>query len=523
MKEWLKNSVLYQVYPTSFYDSNGDGVEDLPGITEKLDYIKDLGVDIIWLNPIFKSEFRDGGYDVIDYRKIDYRFGNMSDFDALLKKAKSLGLRVCLDLVIGHTSWESEWFKKSAEKNKNKYSDYFIWTDNIFNKAENSISGLYDRNGCYLINFFASQPALNYGYNNPKEPWQMHYKDSHLEPLRQEIIDIIEFWLEKGVDGFRVDMANSLVKGCVYNSDKDEDNEGLIWLWNKIFSKVRADYPDSIFISEWIYPKNAVGKCGFDIDIIAHDDRGWSSLCRFDKGSNLLPALEEGNSYFSKEGNGDINIFLNMAEEVNSAIDGKGFFTAPTGSHDEIRMAKGRNADELKVIFAFLLTFKHFPFIYYGDEIGLDHNFSVSRDGGYIRTGARCPMQWDEGENRGFSMAESKILYLPPEGANGNSVEAQKSDESSLLNTVKALVKLRKSHKALGTEGTFKVVECKMGGYPLIYEREADGERILVIISPKDEKITREVPHKACLLALNSQTDGEKVFISGSGFAILKM
>ncbi len=523
MKEWLKNSVLYQIYPTSFYDSDGDGIGDLRGIAEKLDYIKDLGIDIIWINPIFKSEFRDGGYDVIDYREIDPRFGNMADFDMLIAKAESLGLRVCLDLVIGHTSWGSEWFKRSAERDRNEYSDYFIWTDNIFNKAENSISGLYDRNGCYLINFFASQPALNYGYNNPAEPWQMHYKDTRLTPLRNEIIDIIEFWLSKGVDGFRVDMANSLVKGCVYNSDRDEDNGGLIWLWNEIFSKVRADFPDSIFISEWVYPKNAVGKCGFDIDIIAHDNRGWSSLCRFDEGSNLLPALEEGHSYFNREGKGDINIFLGMAEDVNSVIADKGAFTAPTGSHDEIRLAKGRSRDEIKTVFAFLLTFKHFPFIYYGDEIGLDHNFFVSLDGGYIRTGARCPMQWTEGENRGFSTADAERLYLPAEGANGRSVEAEERDEGSLLNTVKGLIRLRREHKALWLDASFKLIKCDNGGYPLIYEREAEGERIAVIISPGAEKTVSLIPHKACLASSNAVISGDAVSIEGSGFALLKL
>ncbi len=524
MKEWLKNSVLYQVYPTSFYDSDGDGIGDLRGITEKLGYIKDLGADIIWLNPIFPSEFRDGGYDVIDYRSIDPRFGSMSDFDELLLKAKDLGLKICLDLVIGHTSWECEWFKRSAERDKNEYSDYFIWTDSIFKKyGDKSISGLYERDGCYIVNYYACQPALNYGYNAPEEPWQMHYADPRLEPLRNEIIDIIEFWLKKGVCGFRVDMANSLVKGCIYNSDEDKDNEGLILLWNKIFSKVRADYPESIFISEWVYPKNAVGKCGFDIDIIAHDDRGWSSLCRFDKGSNLMPALEEGHSYFSKEGLGTAEIFLDMAEDVNRAIDGKGFFTAPTGSHDEIRLAHGRSPDEIKTVFAFLLTFKHFPFIYYGDEIGLKHNFEVSLDGGYIRTGARCPMQWNEEKNRGFSSADKEKLYLPTDESAGCSVKAQENDENSLLNTVKSLIKIRKSHAAFGTDGSFRVVECKNGGYPLIYEREADGRKFTVVISPKNEEITREIPHKSCLLSSNASADGKSIRLFGSGFAILEI
>ena len=165
----LNKSVIYEVYPTSFYDKNGDGTGDLAGITEKLDYIKELGADIIWLNPIFKSPFRDGGYDIEDYYSVDKKFGNLSDFDALIKKAHSLGLKILLDLVIGHTSDKHPWFKASKKEKRNEFSDYYVWTNNVFVGGENTIKGMAKRNGNYVVNYYSFQPALNYGFNIEKK------------------------------------------------------------------------------------------------------------------------------------------------------------------------------------------------------------------------------------------------------------------------------------------------------------------------------------------------------------------
>ncbi len=534
MRKWLKDAVLYQIYPTSFYDSNGDGVGDLQGITQKLDYVKSLGVDIIWLNPVYKSPFKDGGYDIADYRQIDRRFGTMADFDALIQKANALGLKICMDLVIGHTSWDCDWFQKSAQEEKNQYSDYYIWTDSIFTTYKNkTISGLYDRNGCFYVNYYACQPALNFGFNDSQfqqvdeesygvgNDWKMHYTDARLEPLRQELYSIVDFWMARGVAGFRVDMANSLVKGCTYDSDRDEDIAGLIWFWNTFFTHVRSKHPEAFFISEWVYPKNAVGKCGFDIDLIAHDNAPWNSLFRCEQGTNLLPDFETGNNYFSANAKGTVEQFLQFQQDVNETIRHRGFFSAPSGSHDEIRLATGKSEAELKTVFAFLLTTKHVPFLYYGDEIGMVHNFEVSRDGGYIRTGARTPMQWDAGCNRGFSVSQTP--YLPTNALPECSVSAQACREDSLLNTVKALIHLRKAHPCLGAGGGFEVVECHEGGYPLRYERTDGNERIQVVISPGREALTREIPHSEVLASSNCKIEGHSVTISNSGYAILRM
>ena len=533
MKSWLKNAVLYQIYPTSFYDSDGDGVGDLNGITKKMPYISSLGVDAIWLNPCFKSPFKDGGYDVSDYKAIDPRFGTMTDMENLIAATKKAGIKIFLDLVIGHTSWEHEWFKNSAKKEKNEYWDYYIWTDSIFNTYKNkTISGLYDRDGCYYVNYYGCQPALNYGFNDLKpdgenedgystgESWKMHYTDKRLEPLRNEIINIIKFWLAKGVDGFRVDMANSLVKGCVYNSPDDKDIEGLKWVWDKIFREVKSEYPESIFISEWCCPENAVAKCGFDVDFFAHDNPVWNDLFRNEKGTNIISIFEKGDNYFSANGKGSVVNFLEETRKLNENLKGKGVYSAITGSHDEVRLATGKNIDELKTVFAFLLTYKHMPFIYYGDEIGIEHNFKVNRDGGFIRTGSRTPMQWDETKNRGFSTADE--LYLPTDLKKGCSVAAQEKDENSLLCTVKKLIAIKKKYSCLNMDGDFEIVECVNGGYPLIYNRKDDTCCITVIINPSSSRVERKLEYSEVLLSSNCVFEGSDVKICGTGFAVLK-
>lgn len=530
-RKWLDKAVIYQVYPTSFYDANGDGTGDFQGIKEKLYYIKNLGADAIWINPFFKSPFKDGGYDIEDYRAVDGRFGTMEDFDDLIQECKKLGIKVLIDLVIGHTSDRHEWFKKSAEKDRNEYSDYYIWTDSIFNKYQDkTIHGLYDRNGGYYINYYACQPALNFGFNETGKTeinaendydmgdgWKMRYDDERLKPLRNEITEIMLFWLRKGVDGFRVDMANSLVKGCVYDSDKEEDIKGLRWLWNELFSAVKKEFPRAVFLAEWCSPENAVKKCGFDFDYLGHDNAVYNDLFRNEKGNNLLPSFERGYNYFSKRGKGSVRAFIDYAVKLHESLGNAGGFSAPSGCHDSVRLAEGTDADELKVAFAFLFTFKHIPMLYYGDEIGLAHDFSVSKDGGYIRTGARTPMQWNDGKNRGFSTAET--LYLPVNGIAEQCVEVQEKDENSLLNTVKKLIGLRKRYSCLDYASRLKVIECD-DGYPLIYERENEECAVRVYISPSSEKIKRKCDGKP-LYAVNAEiTDGE-ISLNGSAFAIV--
>ena len=530
MVSWLKDAIFYQIYPTSFCDANGDGIGDLKGIIRKLEYIKELGINAIWINPFYSSPFKDGGYDISDYFAVDKRFGSMKDFEKLVSECKKRDIKVVIDLVIGHTSTEHKWFKESAKDKKNKYSDYYIWTDNIFSKfKDKTIHGFYPRNGGYYVNYYAFQPALNYGFNEIVQggtgdnydngnSWQMHYTDQRLKPLREEILKIMRFWLNKGINGFRVDLANSLVKGCVFDSDKDKDIEGNKWLWEILIGTIKKEYGEDIaFISEWVNPENAVGKCGFDVDFFAHDIPCYNELFRNEPKSNLLPNFEKGYSFFGKDGKGSIKNFIDYLLKLNEKLKGKGYYSVPTGSHDQVRISERKDKDLLKCVFAFLLTFPHVPFIYYGDELGIKHNFNVNKDGGYIRTGARTPMPWDESKNKGFS--ESDIIYLPIDNKT-ESVKAQENEKNSLLNTVKTLCRLRAEYSCLNADGEFSVEDY--GNDYIVYSRKDGDNNIKVIIKTgKGEKSLNAVGE---ILVKNNAVKFKNgtIILKNSAFVIIK-
>ncbi|MBQ2690349.1 MAG: glycosylase, partial [Solobacterium sp.] len=196
MKTSFKDLIVYEIYPTSFYDSNGDGTGDLPGIAAKLDYIQDLGFNALWINPFYVSPFRDGGYDVADFFDVDPRFGTLEDFRGLIAQAHAREMKVFLDLVAGHASVDNREFRRSAEAERNECSDLFIWNSSVWDlePGYRLISGMYPRHGCYLVNFFAHQPAFNYGFNKVEYPWQMSWKDRRTLQARNYILDVMRFW-----------------------------------------------------------------------------------------------------------------------------------------------------------------------------------------------------------------------------------------------------------------------------------------------------------------------------------------
>lgn len=524
MLNWLKSAVLYQIYPTSFYDSNNDGIGDLNGIAKKIDYIKSLGIDAVWLNPIFKSPFKDGGYDISDYYEIDKKFGSMQDLENLIKVFHENGIKIILDLVIGHTSNKHKWFKKSAAVKRNKYYDYYVWTDNLFQDYPGIIRGLHNRDGGYLPNYYASQPSLNFGFEktDEKHPWQLHYKDERLRPLREEIINMMRFYLDKGVDGFRVDMAGSLVKGGavfgdIYDTSTDKIN-GIKWLWGQILGTLRAEYTDKVYIAEWDLPQRSIGVCEFDMDFITHDTPPFNSLYRYEKGCNLTDDeyYVRGNNYFSPNGQGSLEQFEKYAEFLYENIKDIGMFSAPTTTHDEIRMPTNRSSDLVKVIFAFMLMFKHVPFVYYGDEIGIEHNFNISKDGGGIRTGARTPMQWTEDKGRGFSL--KKNTYLPVSKKKGQSVESQDKDENSILNTVRKLIAIKKKYSCLNADSNQKFIEY---GYPGVFERTDGDQTIIIYVNPSNKIFERKVELGKVLLSNNVVFENGNIKLNAQSFAIL--
>lgn len=421
--EWLRTAVFYEIYPQSFYSPSGTGCGTLKGIIQKLDYVKDLGCNAIWLNPIYDSPFKDAGYDVRDYKKVAARYGTIEDAKALFNEAHKKGIRVILDLVPGHTSEEHEWFKMSSRADKNEYSGRYIWTDSWFKGIPGRpyIGGETERDGTYMLNFFKCQPALNYGWTNPTEKWQSSIDSPEALKTREAIKDICLFWLDTGCDGFRVDMADSLVKG-------DDSWPATATVWKDILGYVKDRYPDAAFVSEWSYPYTSIVDAGFDMDFyLDHAGNGYNSLLR----DYETPG--DDMSYFRSSSNISCSRFINEWLPSYEAVKDHGYISLITGNHDTTRISYNLTERERLIAICFILTMPGVPFIYYGDEIGMRYLDLPSFEGGYTRTGSRTPMQWDKETLK-------QKLYLPCDP----SVDAPTVSDSNLqYNTIRSLLEFR--------------------------------------------------------------------------------
>ena len=244
MHNWLDDAVFYEIYQQSFMDSNADGIGDIRGIISRLDYIKSLGCNAIWINPLFESPFGDAGYDVSDYYMVAPRYGTNEDLRELFETAHAKGLHILLDLVPGHTSTEHRWFKESMKAQENEYTDRYVWTDSVWEEPSgmSSIKGISDRDGVCAVNFFSHQPALNYGFYRCTRPWHQPMDAPGPRATLNELMNIMRFWLGLGCDGFRVDMAGSLVK-------HDEDSKGTIKLWQEVRAFLDREFPDAVMVS----------------------------------------------------------------------------------------------------------------------------------------------------------------------------------------------------------------------------------------------------------------------------------
>ena len=517
--KWLEYAVFYNVYPQSFYDSNGDGIGDLNGITQKLDYINYMGFNAIWINPFYESPFNDAGYDVTDYYKVAKRYGTIEDFQKLCKKAHELGIKVCVDLVAGHTSMECEWFKQSQKSKEGEYANRYIWTDDWQNCPENFIAGYGERNGCYMKNFFYCQPALNYGYANVEEPWQLPMNHPDCVRTKKELINVMEFWLKQGCDGFRVDLANSLIKN-------DAEKNGITAFWKEIRNMFDKKYPDCVLISEWSDPPAAIG-AGFHIDFLIHANYpAYTRLFRAEKGRNVHNDYL-GKSFFSRDGKGNLEDFLFDYMNFYNQTKDYGYISIPTGNHDIPRISYMRNERDLEVVYVFLLTMPGVPFVYYGDEIGMRYIKDLpSKEGGYTRTGSRTPMQWDDSKNAGFSKADSNKLYLPcDECYKQINVRTQMNDKNSLLSRMRTLIKLRKSSEALSADGAIEFLNRKNGGYPLVYKRSSNDEEYLICINPSnaDKKFEMKLCADVIMQNGNVKLSEEGIVLGAVSYAILKL
>lgn len=481
---WLRTAVFYEIYPQSFLDTNGDGVGDLPGIIRNLDYIASLGCNAIWINPCWVSPFGDAGYDVADFCRVAPRYGTNADLRRLFREAHRRGLRVCLDLVAGHTSIEHPWFKASARPEKNQYSNWYVWSSSVWEEVADlpTVQGFSARDGRYVANFFHFQPALNFGFArpNPRKPWQLPVDHPDVLRVRAEMKRIMRYWLDAGADGFRVDMASSLVK-------RDPGYRQTIAWWREVRAMCDRDYPEAALISEWSSPRHAIA-AGFHVDFLIHfGGLAYTTLFRHERSRDIFGVRDSyGHSFFDRSGRGDVTDFLRTYLRHYRLTRRTGYISIPTGNHDIGRLSEGRTIAELKAIFTFLLTLPGVPCIYYGDEIGLRYGHGLpSKEGGYGRTGARTPMQWSSERNAGFSTGPKDILFLPIDPkADRPTVEAQLNDSSSLLHHVRQLLHLRAKSPALSGGGDFQPLVAKSGSHPLVYFRRKGAERFLVAVNP---------------------------------------
>jgi maltose alpha-D-glucosyltransferase/alpha-amylase len=481
---WLETAVFYQVYPQSYYDSNGDGIGDLPGITAKLDYIYSIGCNAIWINPIFESPFGDAGYDVADFYKVASRYGTNNDFKDLCAEAHKRGMHVCIDLVAGHTSVLNPWFQQSALNWRNRHSNWYIWTPAVENvTGSQPYPGKDRRPERYLPNFFPFQPALNYGYADPKAPWQLPTTDPACIAVREELKSIMKFWLDSGSDGFRVDLAASLIRN-------DPDHEAITALWRYYRTWLGKEYPDAVLISEWSNPAVAI-PAGFHIDFLLQMGEPAYRIL-LGPNSRAEGGARTPHAFFERAGGGNIKDFVDNYLKHYTLTKSRGYISMPTGNHDMPRPTWGRDTQEVRTIFAMLLTMPGVPCIYYGDEIGM--NFvpkAPNKEGGLLgdlqRCGSRTPMQWSKEKNAGFSTAPAEELYLPIDPSESRpDVTTEENDPGSMLNFTRNLLKLRREHAALANAADFQPLYAKENKYPFVYLRLAGAERIIVAINPAE-------------------------------------
>jgi glycosidase len=541
---WVNSAVFYQIYPQTYYDSNGDGIGDLQGIIQKLDYIKSLGVDAIWINPFFESPFCDAGYDISDYYKVAPRYGTNADAKQLFEEAHKRGLKILFDFVASYTSMESEWFKASAQQEPNKYSNWYIWTDNIWMNPPKEyqdafIKGLGTRNGQYMRNFYYCEPALNYGFALPDttQKWELPTNHPDVMAMRNEMKNVLRFWMNMGADGFRADMAGALAKTANVEGNPQFFNthdDATKMFWQEVRAILQKEYPQAFMISEWSYPTAALDGC-FHADFLHWFD-GYNDL--FQKESwRILNGYSEGHSYFDIEGKGDITHFLTKYMEQYTPTKDKGYICLPLGNHDNARLGNKRSDIDLEIIYAFGLTMPGTPFIYYGNEIGMKQLPTTwpQVEGAYKpRNGARTPMQWTSGNNLGFSTAASDKLYLPvdPDKSAPN-VAAQEKDPNSLLNKTRKLIQLKHLEPALSNYAEFIPLYAKPNTYPFIYARAKDTDVVIVLLNPSGKEVTAEFEinidyKKTEVLAgsnLKLAKKGKKVTVTmpGQTYSIVKL
>lgn len=527
-KDWWKGKVAYQIYPKSFKDSNGDGVGDLKGITEKLDYLQDLGIDILWLSPIYKSPFIDQGYDISDYYAIDPIFGTMEDMEELIAEGKKRGISIIMDLVVNHCSSHHEWFQKALADPDGPYADYFyfIESDKEPNNWESYFGGsvwepVPGTNKYYLHSYHKDQADLN--WQNPV--------------LREEIYKMINWWLDKGIAGFRIDAIINIKKDLEWRSLPSDRDNGLVPV---LESLVNAQ-PIEPFLQELKertfakYNAFTVGEVFNETDEELHffigKDGVFSSI--FDFKQTML----------GQEGKGWFDHALPTADELKESIfqayeraDSIGVLSTIIENHDEPRgvshyIAEGQvNDTSKKALGTIQILRKGIPFIYQGQEIGMENQvfesvedfddiatingYHVAKEAGlseeealaaiakYSRDNARTPMQWSAEPGLGFSDGPAWLISPKPNVA--INVEDQEKDPNSILNYYRQLTALYR-HPLYGNTIRFgdMIPAYRDRENIIAFERRGD-KRLLVVSNFQNRQATLELPAPIKTVILNN-------------------
>ena len=510
-KTWWKESVVYQIYPRSFMDSNNDGIGDIKGITSKLDYLKNLGIDVIWLSPVFKSPNDDNGYDISDYEDIMDEFGTMSDFDELLSEAHNRGIKIIMDLVVNHSSDEHKWFVEARKSKDNPYRDYYIWRDGKDGSTPNNWDSIFsgsaweydeETNQYFLHLFSKKQPDLNWENEN----------------LRQAVYSMMKFWLDKGIDGFRMDVCNLFSKAEGLPDIGEEGPEGIYMNGPKIHDylhemnkEVLSKY-DIMTVGETpgVSPKHARDYVGEDRDEL-------NMVFHFE----LMDLPNASDKFYKKPYKlTDIkNIFMKWYD----GLENIGWNSLFMNNHDQPRMVSRFGNDSkyriesAKMLATLIHTFKGTPYIYQGEEIGMtnicfddikkyrdietinyynekikneDEKSLIERIKITSRDNARTPMQWDDSLNGGFSKSTPWIDVNP----NYKQINVKESleDSNSIFNYYKELIKLRHNNDTI-VYGDVKLI------YPenesiFAYTRNLEDEQLMVVLNFYENEIDFKIP-----------------------------
>ncbi len=530
-EEWWKGAVYYQVYPRSFYDSNNDGTGDLQGIIQKLPYVSSLGVDAIWISPFFKSPMKDGGYDVSDYRAVAAEFGTLADFEELLNKAHEIGLKVLIDLVISHTSDKHPWFQESRVSRNNSKSNWYVWANpkpdgtvpnnwlSIFGGTAWQWCG--ERSQYYLHNFLASQPDLNF----------------HNKEVQKELLDLVDFWLAKGVDGFRLDTVNFYFcdQRLRYNPPLEEklrnsSTAPMVNPYNHQFHVYDKNRPENLKFLERFRKRMNNYSERTSLGEVGESQRGQEIVGQYTKGNKRLHSCYSFEFLSGSEITPEIigNILLKFEKD-----NPESWSTWAISNHDVERVASrwSLGIEELKLISTLIMCLRGSVCIYQGEELGLseaaiDHHRIRDPYGKEFwpefkgRDGCRTPMVWEE--SAPFGGFSNSVPWLPiPEEHLKNSVNIQEKDENSLLNHYRKINLLRKKFPAL-RHGSIK--DISFTDEIIHFKRIFDGENIHCIFNFSKSSQELSLSGGVGTIVMGEPKAGENetgIVLEGSSFAIV--